>query len=108
MKTSTAYGPYWGAGVHTAVHGRIIASAAASACGAISVPTGIRYSGINFDNNCDGSRRQYAWQFGSYHVGGAHFVLRDGSVKFLSENIDYYAVFLPIAHPGDGKSPSIE
>lgn len=26
--------------------------------------------------------------FGSYHVGGAHFTLGDGSVKFVSENID--------------------
>jgi prepilin-type N-terminal cleavage/methylation domain-containing protein len=26
--------------------------------------------------------------FGSYHVGGAHFVMGDGSVRFLSENMD--------------------
>jgi prepilin-type N-terminal cleavage/methylation domain-containing protein len=26
--------------------------------------------------------------FGSYHVGGAHFTLGDGSVRFISENVD--------------------
>jgi prepilin-type N-terminal cleavage/methylation domain-containing protein len=30
----------------------------------------------------------YRQTYGSYHVGGAHFLLVDGSVRFISENID--------------------
>ncbi|MBI5758393.1 MAG: DUF1559 domain-containing protein [Planctomycetales bacterium] len=99
--TSTSFGPYWGAGVHTCCHGRTPISATITGCG---TPDGKRYGAINWDNNCDGTKRQYAWQFGSYHVGGAHFVMGDGAVKFINENIDYDSVMVYLARLRDGKT----
>jgi prepilin-type processing-associated H-X9-DG protein len=99
-----AYGPFWGAGVHTCCHGRTYSdSTTISPCGTQSPLYGLRYSAINFDNNCDGTKRQYAWQFGSFHAGGAQFVFGDGSVKFISENVDYYNVFLWLNRIHDGR-----
>ncbi len=36
----------------------------------------------------NGSQATARRVFGSYHTGGAHFVLGDGAVRFISENID--------------------
>ena len=43
----------------------------------------------------------YVGGFGSEHRGGAQFVMGDGAVKFLSENIDPN-VFKALAHRADG------
>jgi hypothetical protein len=49
----------------------------------------------------DGLKRQYAWQFGSYHPGGSQYVLGDGSVKFIGDNVEYDGVFISINRPSD-------
>ncbi len=41
------------------------------------------------------------WNFHSFHTGGAHFVLADGTVRFLSQNIDRLT-FNRLYHVSDG------
>jgi len=84
---SNSYGPYWGSGTHTAVHGRILppSNAQAAAC----LPNG--YSGIFYPTAAPASQKlPYAWVFSSQHPGGVNMVMTDGSVRFIKNTINLY------------------
>jgi len=104
-KTSPQFGPYWGAGIHTCCHGRTLTSAVLTTVAGVTAPTGVLYSSINFDvSGTAYKHQQYAWQFGSYHPAGAQFVMCDGSSRFISDNVDFYGVFLWLNRVKDGIS----
>jgi prepilin-type N-terminal cleavage/methylation domain-containing protein/prepilin-type processing-associated H-X9-DG protein len=89
--TSTLYGPYWGTGTHTAVHGRT--SWRSVGLAAFVVPengTTPNYPYGTCAPNTSSSRRcTYAWGFSSHHPGTTNFVFLDGSVRGFSDGIDY-------------------
>jgi len=75
---STVFGPYWGSGTHTSVHGRGYYDTFAP-----NYPYG------TCAPNTGGARRcTYAWGFSSNHSGGTNFVFLDGSVKLIRDGID--------------------
>jgi prepilin-type processing-associated H-X9-DG protein len=115
---STSFGPYWGAGTHTAVHGRILhCTRNQSDCpngfvasGGTNLATCLAYCSINGNygrliQNVRDYRATYtyAWQFGSKHSGGANFVLCDGSVRFLSDGTDYVRTLMALSTPEGGE-----
>jgi prepilin-type N-terminal cleavage/methylation domain-containing protein/prepilin-type processing-associated H-X9-DG protein len=101
---SSSFGPRWGAGVHTSVHGYV-----PDYRFHINYPAGANkgdalcwYQGIP-DNI---ARLQYAWGFGSWHSGGANFVFCDGSVHFLPDSMSF-PVFQALCSSNGGEVVSL-
>ncbi len=55
---------------------------------------GIAYDGINWTAT---NRVHQRRGFSSNHVGGCHFLMSDGAVRFISENIDYAKLSVTVA-----------
>jgi hypothetical protein len=88
---STQYGPFWGVGSHTAVTGRITATATLTATNVQCWKPNYSYY---WDAACGNAPTnankplQYAWGFGSWHPQVTQFVMCDGAVKGLNDNIN--------------------
>lgn len=86
-KTSSVYGPYALVGTHTCCHGRTLANSSSVLQQANVAPYLASY-GLNATYNNDALKRSYAWEWRSGHAGGGHFLMGDGAVRFVSENMD--------------------
>ena len=90
IHTSSAYGPYWGSGTHTAVHGRGYYS---------------NYTPNYPYGSCSGNSYRkctYAWGFSSLHTNTTNFLFCDGSVKGIPNTINYL-VFRYLGTPEGGE-----
>jgi prepilin-type N-terminal cleavage/methylation domain-containing protein len=74
---STVFGPYWGTGTHTSVHGRGYYSNFAP-----NYPYG-----TCAPNTASTKRCTYAWGFSSFHAGVTNFVFGDGSVRGIQDGL---------------------
>lgn len=89
MAYTNAFGPYWGAGTHTAVHGRGYYPDFVP-----NYPYGLCY--LSNTKKCP-----YAWGFGSNHSGTTQFALCDASVRGISDQINYLT-FRYMGTPSEG------
>jgi prepilin-type N-terminal cleavage/methylation domain-containing protein len=86
-KTSAEYGPWGLTGTHTCCH-LYTPGASSTVLDVANIAAYASNYRINAAYNNDAQKRQYAWGYGSGHTGGAQMTLADGSVRFLSENMD--------------------
>lgn len=79
--TNPAKGSYWGGSVYLDASWRYYANVGA-AVEPINTPLGGDITGVNSNESSPGR------VFGSRHTGGCHMLLGDGSVQFMSQNMD--------------------
>ncbi|MEZ6138784.1 MAG: DUF1559 domain-containing protein [Pirellulaceae bacterium] len=102
-KTSTSYGPWGMTGAHTCCHGRVVSTITnGQLTPSATDQAGWAINAVWPANAGNGLRQSYAWTFNSYHTGGAEFCFADGSVHFLSANLDYLT-FCKLAYAHDGQ-----
>jgi prepilin-type N-terminal cleavage/methylation domain-containing protein len=89
MAYTYVFGPHWGTGMHTSVHGRGYYPDFVP-----NYPYGLCYNSSN-------KKCQYAWGFGSHHPGNTQFALCDASVRGISDQINYLT-FRYMGTPGEG------
>ncbi len=110
-KTSASFGPWGLSGTHTCCH-LYTPSNSSSALTLANITDPASMFGPRFRINAayfevasgipDAQKRQYAWGYGSGHTGGCQVTLGDGSVRFLSENMDML-VFWRLNYIHDGQ-----
>jgi prepilin-type N-terminal cleavage/methylation domain-containing protein len=115
LHTDAHFGPYWGAGVHTSVHGRmpVITLSPVPPAGQQTWGGSPLYVPNYPYGNCGGSSNahrkcQYAWGFGSYHPGVSQFVMMDGSVQVIQDRISvwvFFALMTPEGNEPEGSVP---